>query len=821
MSGSVVDDLCGRVAGRRVVVVAGSGVTAAATGGHVLSSWSGLIESGIEYVAGLPGVAPGRLDAARALLGVGDSGALISAGELVTEMLGGRGGGEYARWLQGTVGSLELVDGSVPEALLGLGVPVATTNYDDLIKNASTGWERVTWLNGGGMLRALQGDVRAVAHLHGHWFEPPSVVLGVRSYEELAGSGPAQALQRAMATMNSMLFVGVGDGASDPNFGALRGWLARTFPDSPYCHYRLCLDSEVDALAVEHEPGERIIPVGYGADHGELAGFLGGLAPTGSTHPRRVVVGAAADGGGVALPAPPVTLGRNQQVAEVAAGLLAEPARPLLLHGAPGIGKTNLTLAALHDRDVVARFGQRRWMVRCEAATSAEGLAGEIAVTLGVRAGGNVVDGLLALLSQAPAVLALDNLETPWENDTLAVEELIGRLAAGAGTALIASIRGSERPSGVRWAHPTQLQPLELPFARSLFTSLAPAGFDTTALDGLLEEMAGIPLAVELLAHAADGEPDLEHLAQRWKTERTRLLQHGSGDHRLLSIAVSIDISWNSPLMSDAAKRLLSVLGGLPDGVADDDLESLLPGEGPAAANVLRRRGLAVERAGRLHTLPPVRHHLADAHPPEHADWQRTIEHYSRRAATLGPRAGKDGGHEAITTLAREAANITTAITQTLEGKQPEQAYPAARGFIEAARFGGIDVALVTKTLISATEQAGDTQPIADAYFSAGIVAFSRSDHDGAREACQRAQPLYEQIGNVLGQANCIQRLGEIALRRSDHDGAREAYQRAQPLYEQIGSALGLANCIKSLGDIALARSDHDGAREGRVPVPG
>jgi tetratricopeptide (TPR) repeat protein len=815
MSGGVVDELRKRLADRRVVVVAGSGVTAAATGGHGLSSWSGLIESGIEHAAELPGVAKGRLDAARLLLGVGDSGALISAGELVCEMLGGRDGGQYAGWLRDTVGSLELVNPSVPEALLALGVPVATTNYDDLIKSASAGWERVTWLEGGGaILPALQGEDRAVVHLHGHWRMPRSVVLGVRSYEELGASGPAQALQRAMATMSSMLFVGVGDGASDPNFGALRKWLAQTFPDNRYCHYRLCLESEVEMLAAEHGSEERILPVGYGASHRDLAGFLRTLVPVESANPRPAVVKAAVEEGGVALPARPVTVGRDEQVAEVVAGLLAKHVGPLLLHGAPGIGKTNLTLAALHDRDVVGRFGQRRWMVRCETAQSAAGLVAEIAATLGVPGGGSALDGVLALLSQAPAVLALDNLETPWEQDTLAVEELLGRFAAVVGAVLIASVRGFGRPSGVQWAHPTQLQPLELPFARSLFTSLAPAHFDTAALDGLLEEMGGIPLAVELLAHASDGEPDLEHLAERWKTERARLLQRENGDHRLLSIAVSLDTSWNSPLMSEAAKRLLSILGGLPDGVADNDLESLFPGEGPAAANLLRRRGLALEQAGRLHTLPPIRHHLAEAHLPAESDWQRTIEHYRQRAATLGSLAGSDGGREAVTTLSREAANITTVLTQSLEGRQPEQAYAAALGFIEAARFSGIDAAPITKALISATEQVGDAKPIADALFRTGILALTRSDHDGAREALEHAQLLYEQVENVLGQANSIQSLGEIALRRSQHDDARKAFRHAQLLYEQVENVLGQANSIQSLGEIALWRSQHDDARK-------
>ena len=158
MTVDLVDDLRNRIARGRVVVVAGSGVTAAATRGNELSSWSGLIDSGLEHAETLVGVEPGLLDAVRSLLGVGNSSALISAAELVTEMLGSRGGGEYARWLRETVGSLKLVDPAVPEALMSLGAPVATTNYDDLLREASSRWERVTWLDGSAVQRALQGD---------------------------------------------------------------------------------------------------------------------------------------------------------------------------------------------------------------------------------------------------------------------------------------------------------------------------------------------------------------------------------------------------------------------------------------------------------------------------------------------------------------------------------------------------------------------------------------------------------------------------------------------------------------------------------------
>ncbi len=183
----LVDDLRDRVRDGRVVVVVGSGVTAAATGGHAWSSWSGLIVSGIERIAAL-GAPAGRVRAARSLLEAGDGESLITAAEIVTADLGGLDGGEYGRWLRETVGSLKVVDRSVPEGVVGLGVPVATTNYDDVIEDVS-GWERVTWLDGAAMQRALQGGERAVVHLHGHWRTARSVILGIRAYEVLVGSG--------------------------------------------------------------------------------------------------------------------------------------------------------------------------------------------------------------------------------------------------------------------------------------------------------------------------------------------------------------------------------------------------------------------------------------------------------------------------------------------------------------------------------------------------------------------------------------------------------------------------------------------------------
>jgi hypothetical protein len=43
------------------------------------------------------------------------------------------------------------------------------------------------------------------------------------------------------------------------------------------------------------------------------------------------------------------------------------------------------------------------------------------------------------------------------------------------------------------------------------------------------------------------------------------------------------------------------------------------------------------------------------------------------------------------------------------------------------------------------------------------------------RYTSEQALPLYRQVGDVLGEANCIKSLGNIALGRSDHAAARTA----------------------------------------------
>ncbi len=144
----------------------------------------------------------------------------------------------------------------------------------------------------------------------------------------------------------------------------------------------------------------------------------------------------------------------------------------------------------------------------------------------------------------------------------------------------------------------------------------------------------------------------------------------------------------------------------------------------------------------------------------------------------------------------------------------PSETVSAVVPLLESARFGGLECGALIERIQPLTD--GDALPAraqAALQFSVGAYLAARSDHEAARAAYEKALPLYQEVGAVLGEANCIKRLGDIALQRSDHEAARAAYEKALPLYQQVGDVNGEANCIRSLGDIALRRSDHEAAR--------
>lgn len=73
----------------------------------------------------------------------------------------------------------------------------------------------MTWRDGDKAPRVTRGEEPGILHLHGHWEEPESVVLSVRSYEHIRGNVYAQVVLRAIQTIHTLLFIGCGNGLDD------------------------------------------------------------------------------------------------------------------------------------------------------------------------------------------------------------------------------------------------------------------------------------------------------------------------------------------------------------------------------------------------------------------------------------------------------------------------------------------------------------------------------------------------------------------------------------------------------------------------------
>jgi tetratricopeptide (TPR) repeat protein len=509
-------------------------------------------------------------------------------------------------------------------------------------------------------------------------------------------------------------------------------------------------------------------------------------------------------------------LGRDPEAAALVAALTTPDPAALLVLGPAGIGKTTLTRRVATDPAVGARFGPRRYFIPLETTTDPATLPSAIILALGLNPAGTILAAALAQIAQQPALLLLDNLETPWEADQRATQDILHTLATTPNVSLLASLRGAAAPQSPRWtARPTRLHPLDEAAARALFLDLAPeAAAEPAALARFLAALGGVPLALELVAYRAADTP-LAELWAEWQRRGVALAEHpDQAPGRLTSLGRSLDLSWESRRLRAPGRRLFRLLGALPAGLADADRRVLLGDDAAEAARQLRAIGLAFGRDGRLDLLPPVRDWARTAHPPQDDEPAQWCGYYLALARDTGGQIFEAEGAAALARLAPEVANIDAALLAAPAASLRLEAVAALDGVQRLLSATGAGSLAPLQALAESCHAAVAPDGEAACHFWYGMVVLNRSEHAAARAAFQQALPLFRQVGDVQGEANCIQSLGDITLRRSEHAAARAAYEQALPLYRQVGDVLGEANCALGLGGVARALSDPATAQE-------
>jgi tetratricopeptide (TPR) repeat protein len=416
---SLHTDLQAAIAAGGAFVVVGSGVSIGATQHEPASSWAGLLRSGVERC-----VALGRLSAEdsaslNASIGSPDPDVFMLAAGLIEQKLRAHEG-EYARWLRESVGELRARDPSVLQRLAELNVPLATTNYDHLLEEV-TGLPAITWQEPDSVERWLRRDEHAILHLHGHWQQPDSIVLGQRSYDRVTLDEHAQAVLRALWLTRTPIFVGCGAGLSDPNFSRLLEWAGRAQAASGYRRYVLCTTAE--QCAHQHEDSG-LYPVAYGDSHAELAPFLERLKSERARDDAGSPSSAPRSGPG--LPAiwnlsEPRCLdlvGRDELLAQLHEELTSDRVESAVqvLRGLGGMGKSALA------REYAYRYADHYeaiwWLRAGDAATLAADYAG-LGRQIGLACPSHAeetIRGIRAALSQRRnLLLVFDNASEPRE----------------------------------------------------------------------------------------------------------------------------------------------------------------------------------------------------------------------------------------------------------------------------------------------------------------------------------------------------------------------------------------------------------------------
>jgi tetratricopeptide (TPR) repeat protein len=521
----------------------------------------------------------------------------------------------------------------------------------------------------------------------------------------------------------------------------------------------------------------------------------------------------------------PLIFGRDDEIETIVGAVLE--GRVALVAGGPGMGKTAVATAALHDPRVEARFGRRRVFASLETASEPRAILAKLVETLGLSPTGDEVSLLRVLEANAaerPIAAILDNAETVLETNRSEAERLLKLVAQIGGLSLVVTIRGVAPPVPGAVAI-DDLARLTTISARRAFAAIAgPPVESDPDLVHLLDALDGHALSICLVAAQAIGAPSLKGLRDAWDEAHAEILRRpGEEEGRLTSVRASLALSLNGRRMKSTplARRLMALLAYLPGGLAEADVPSLLGDRGVVsklkandAVSCLHQLRLVERRLDRrLRILTPLRECVKIDVPLLRDDSNRLMARYLALAAKANAIGSRDW-EKVRGQIESEADNLDAvcdlAVALNISSNRLEEAIDGLADFHLFSGRGGVSSLYHAEGKLRGKPASPLAATCALAF---GRIARTRSDNETARARSEEALGIYRLIGNLLGQAHCIHALGAIAGARSDNEAARARYEEAQELYRRIRNVRGEAHCIHGLGNVAEARSDFETAR--------
>ena len=448
-------------------------------------------------------------------------------------------------------------------------------------------------------------------------------------------------------------------------------------------------------------------------------------------------------------------------------------------------------------------------------------------------------------------LIILDNAESildPQGTDAREIYAVVEELSRFSNICVCITSRISTTPPGCnRLDVPT----LSVDAARDTFYRIYNSDADRPdVVNGILAQLDFHPLSITLLATAAhQNHWDTRRLAREWEQRQTGVLE--TQHHE--SLAATIELSLASPLFQELgpdARALLGVIAFFPRGVDENNLEWLFPttSNRTSVFDKLCILSLVYRSNGFITMLAPLRDYLSPKDPrtfpllhtikeryftrmsvdidPSKPDFRETrwitsedinVEHLLNVFTTIDTNSDSvwDACADFMSHLYWHKKRLTV-LGPGIEGlpdghrSKPECLLRLSRLFYQV----GNDVER-KRLLIHAgnlwREQGRDDD------FAATLVELADANrllgfHKDGIEQAKEGLGVYEQLGDTVGQANCLIRLAWLLRSDKQLDAAEEAAFRAIDLLPEEGEQFRVCGSHRALGKIYQSKGDTEKA---------
>jgi len=519
-------------------------------------------------------------------------------------------------------------------------------------------------------------------------------------------------------------------------------------------------------------------------------------------------------------------IGRDPELAEVAALLGRGECRLLTLTGPGGIGKTRLALQVGWEALQRGLFGGV-YFVPLESVTSPELLPTALARALQLDLQGQTepLSAVLEAIGEGAVLLILDNFEHLLDGVVL-VAELLRRCPALNVLATsrerlnleeewVLPVAGLPVPETVPEEDVPRQDAVQLFVQRAKRASLH---FSLTQENAphvleICRFVGGSPLGIELAAAwvrmlppeeiAREVAQDLDFLGTTSPSLAAR--------HR--SVRATFEGSWR--LLKPREQRVLSGLSVFQEGFRREAASEVVGATLPVLASLVDKSLLRVTPGGRYDRHPLIYGYAQEKlDAPERARLgRRHAEFFLKLAQELGSRLRHTEDARELEVMEREHGNFRTALKTFLEGDDDK----ALRLSLALAHFWETRGHLSEgrSWLERALEHAPDAPLPTRAKALAVLGRFNQlqGNLSRAESLFEEGLRLWRRADDPVEVADCLNRLGIVALTRGDYARAAAYFQEGLDLYRAFDDSGGISALLNNFGDLARCQGDVYGAR--------